>query len=110
MSKLTSAQSTLCINNTSVVRFKRNNIINKAYGSTINENFKITDVKRVEDKTRIFVTGTHDAYLKNYGYLHKREINLKKGKYCNWKRHSFKKEKMIKTKFILVSDSIFILE
>ena len=37
----------------SVVKFKRNNIINKAYGSTIDESFKIVDSKRDEDKTKI---------------------------------------------------------
>ena len=52
VSKFTSAQSTLCLNNMSVVKFKRNNIINKAYGSTIDESFKIVDSKRDEDKQK----------------------------------------------------------
>ena len=40
ISKLTSAQSTLCLNDASVVKFKKNNLINKAYGSTIDESFE----------------------------------------------------------------------
>ncbi len=84
VSKFTSAQSTLCLNNTSVVKFKRNNIINKAYGSTIDESFKIVDSKRDEDKTKIIISATHDAYLKKFGYLHKREIIF------------FKKESLLK--------------
>ncbi len=76
ISKLTSAQSTLCLNNVSVVKFKRNNIINRAYGSTIDESFKVSDIKRDEDKTKIVISATHNAYLKNFGYLHKREINF----------------------------------
>jgi len=74
ISRHTSAQSTLCLNNISVVKFKSNNLINKAYGSTINNSFKIFDTERKEDKIKVFVSGTHDAYLKRFGYLHKRQI------------------------------------
>ncbi len=78
ISKLTSAQSTLCINDVSVVRFKRNNLINKAYGSTINESFKISDLRREEDKKEVIISAGHNAYLKNFGYMHKREIRFLK--------------------------------
>ena len=76
VSRFTSAQSTLCLNNVSVVKFKRNNIINKAYGSTIDESFKVSGVERYDDKMKITISATHNAYLKKFGYLHKREINL----------------------------------
>ena len=76
LSKFTSAQSTLCINNTSVVRFKKNILINKAYGSTINNSFKIFDVDREEDKTNVVISATHNAYLDKFGYLHKRTIKF----------------------------------
>ena len=76
LSKFTSAQSTLCINNTSVVKFKKNRLINKAYGSTINNSFKIFDVDRLEDKTNITISATHNAYLDKFGYLHKRIIRF----------------------------------
>ena len=78
ISKLTSAQSTLCLNDSSVVKFKKNNLINKAYGSTIDESFDVSEVKRDEDKTRVTISATHNAYLKKFGYLHKREINFLK--------------------------------
>ncbi len=78
ISKFTSAQSTLCLNDTSVVKFKRNNLINKAYGPTINNSFKIFDIDRNEDKTNITLSATHNAYLKNFGYLHKRTIKFLK--------------------------------
>ena len=74
ISKLTSAQSTLCLNNVSVVKFKKNHFINKAYGSTIDESFNISNINREENKERINISAIHDAYLKNFGYLHKREI------------------------------------
>ena len=76
LSKFTSAQSTLCINNTSVVKFKRNSLINKAYGSTISDSFKVSNVDRKEDKSNVVLSATHNAYLKKFGYLHKRTIKL----------------------------------
>ena len=76
ISKFTSAQSTLCIDNTSVVKFKKNILINKAYGSTISNSFKIFDINRTEDKSNISISATHNAYLEKFGYLHKRTINF----------------------------------
>ena len=78
LSKFTSAQSTLCLNDTSVVKFKKNSLINKAYGSTIDNSFKIFDVNRNEDKNNINVSATHNAYLNKFGYLHKRKIQILK--------------------------------
>ncbi len=78
ISKFTSAQSTLCLDNTSVVKFKKNALINSVYGSTISSSFKIFDVKRDEDKTNITISATHNAYLKKFGYLHKRTIKFLK--------------------------------
>ena len=76
LSKFTSAQSTLCMNNTSVVKFKKNSLINKAYGSTISNSFKIFDLERTEDKTNVTISATHNAYLDKFGYLHKRTIKF----------------------------------
>ena len=76
MSKFTSGQSTLCIDDTSVVKFKKSNWINKAYGSTISNTFKIFDVERKEDKINIEISATHNAYLEKFGYLHKRKIKF----------------------------------
>ena len=78
ISKFTSAQSTLCLNDTSVVKFQKNNLINKTFGSTISDGFKISESIREENKNDIYVTATHNAYLNKYGYLHKREIRILK--------------------------------
>ena len=78
LSKLTSGQSTLCLDNTSVVKFKKNSLINKAYGSTINNTFKISDVIREENKKTITVSAIHNAYLERFGFLHKRSIQISK--------------------------------
>ena len=78
ISKFTSAQSTLCLNDTTVVNFQRNNLINKTFGSTISDGFKINDIAREESKNDTFVAATHNAYLSKYGYLHRREIKVLK--------------------------------
>ena len=68
----------MCLNDTSVVKFQRNNLINKTFGSTINDGFKISDSIREENKNDIYIAATHNAYLSKYGYLHKREIKILK--------------------------------
>ena len=79
ISKFTSAQSTLCLDNTSVVKFKKNSIINDIYGPTINNSFKIFDLERSEDKTNTTVSATHNAYLKNLDIYTKEQLSsLKK--------------------------------
>ena len=78
ISKFTSAQSTLCLDNTSVVKFKKNRLINNVYGPTISNSFKIFDIQREENKTEVILSATHNAYLKKFGYLHKRTIKFYK--------------------------------
>ena len=78
ISKFTSAQSTLCLNDTSVVKFQKSNLINKAYGPATSDTFKTFDIVRNENKTEYFLTATHNAYLNKYGYLHRREIKVLK--------------------------------
>ena len=66
------------MDNTTVVKFKKNSLINKAFGSTINNTFKIYDVTREENKKAITVSATHNAYLDRFGFLHKRSIEMSK--------------------------------
>ena len=100
LSKFTSGQSTLCIDDTSVVKFKKSNLINKAYGSTISNSFKIFDVERKEDKINIVISATHNAYLEKFGYLHKRKINfLKKSNSIEGSDYLIKKNEGINVDF-----------
>ena len=78
LSRLTSAQSTLTLNDTSVVNFERNNIINKVFGRSIKETFKINDVERKEDEIFINLSAKHNAYDKKYGYFFKRSFKVNK--------------------------------
>ena len=78
MSKFTSAQSTLCIDNTSVVKFKKNYFVNSINDATIKNTFKVSEITRNEDKKKIIISATHNAYLNKFGYLHKRLIEVSK--------------------------------
>ena len=44
LSRLTSAQSTLTLNDTSVTKFERNKLINKVFGNSIKNVFKISEL------------------------------------------------------------------
>ena len=78
LSRLTSAQSTLCLNDTSVTRFERNRMINKAFGNSIKDNFKVFDFYCKEDTNNVVSSSSHNAYEKTAGYIHKRTINVSK--------------------------------
>jgi uncharacterized heparinase superfamily protein len=78
ISRLTSAQSTLCINDTSVVKFERNKILNKAFGTSYKDGFRVSDFNFTNNEKEIMASASHNAYIKNYGFIHKREISLNK--------------------------------
>ena len=64
LSRLTSAQSTLTLNDTSVTKFERNKIVNQVYGDSIKNTFKILDYEFKEDKNLVEMTASHNGYEK----------------------------------------------
>ena len=78
LSKLTSAQSTLSINNTSVVKFERNRFLNKAFGYSCKEDFKINDLDQYTNNDETYSSASHNAYEAKLGFIHKREIRINK--------------------------------
>ena len=78
LSRLTSSQSALCLNDTSIVGFEKNNIMNKAYGFLIKRNFKILNLEQKNDSNESRISAGHDAYLKKFGCIHNRTISLDK--------------------------------
>ena len=78
LSRLTSSQSALCLNDTSIVGFEKNNMMNKAYGFLIKRDFKILNLAHKNDPNEIQVRAGHDAYLKNFGCIHNRSITIDK--------------------------------
>ena len=78
LSRLTSAQSTLCINDTSVIKFERNKIINSAFGNSIKSSFKVSNITNEDNDLITSTSASHDAYENNFGCNHFREINIDK--------------------------------
>ncbi|MFL2889951.1 MAG: heparinase II/III family protein [Pelagibacteraceae bacterium] len=78
LSRLTSGQTTLNLNDTSVVKFERNKFINRAFGNSIKESFKIYEANLVNNDQEIKSGASHDAYEKLAGYIHRREIRIEK--------------------------------
>ena len=80
ISRLTSAQSTLCLNDSSVVKFERNNLINNAFGAAITTTFKVFDLSIEDDKNYSILSAKHNAYEDNFNYIHQRIIKIDKKK------------------------------
>ena len=78
ISRLTSAQSTLCLNDSSVVRFERNNLINDVFGTAITSTFKVFDLNIDETADFIKLSAKHNAYTNNFNYIHQRMIKMDK--------------------------------
>ncbi len=78
LSRLTSAQSTLTINDTSVTKFERNKLINRIFGNSIKNSFKISNFSFSESKENIEAIASHNGYEKNFGCIYKRRISLNK--------------------------------
>tara|TARA_Y200000002_G_C22669687_1_gene659443 strand:+ start:226 stop:1872 length:1647 start_codon:yes stop_codon:yes gene_type:complete len=78
LSRLTSAQSTLTLDNTSVTKFERNKLINKVFGNSIKDTFKVNNLDFVEDNKEIKFTASHNGYEKKFGCIHKRELSMDK--------------------------------
>ena len=78
ISRLTSAQSTLCLNDSSVTKFERNSLINSTFGTSITSSFEVFDFCNEEDINSISLSAKHDAYKKNFSYIHERKITINK--------------------------------
>ena len=78
LSRLTSSQSTLCLNDTSIVGFEKSNMMNKAYGFLIKRDFKILNIEQKNDSNEIQIKAGHNAYLKKFGCIHNRTITIDK--------------------------------
>ncbi len=78
LSRLTSTQSTLTLNDTSVTKFERSKLINRIYGNSIKDTFKVSEIDFVENKDQIQSLASHNGYEKNFGCVFKRKITLDK--------------------------------
>ncbi len=78
LSRLTACQSTLTINDTSITKFEKNEMINKVFGNSIKNNFKSFDFISKNENGLIGCAASNNGYEKKFGCTHKREIYIDK--------------------------------
>ncbi len=93
LSRLSVCQSTLNLNDTSVTKFEKNELINKVFGNSIKNSFRFYDQETRDEDNRIGCLATNNGYEKNFGCEHKREIYIDKDQDClKGIDHIFKKK------------------
>ena len=78
LSRLTSAQSSITLNDTSVSKFERNHLINKVFGNSTKNSFKTVKVMFKDDRDTIVSAASHNGYEKNFGCTLSRKISINK--------------------------------
>ena len=68
----------MCLNDSSVPKFERNNLINSVFGTSVMSSFKVFDFNTNESLNAISVSAKHDAYEDNFNYVHERTIKINK--------------------------------
>ena len=91
LSRLTACQSTLTINETSITKFEKNEMINRVFGNSIQNSFKSFDVSEINESDLIGCSASNNGYEKKFGCTHKREVYLdKKDNFLKGIDHIFK--------------------
>ena len=95
LSRLTACQSTLSINDTSVTKFEKSEMINKVFGSSIKDTFKSFDFFSKDENGLIGCSSSNNGFEKKFGCTHKREIYIdKENNYLKGMDHISLKQKM----------------
>ncbi len=93
LSRLSACQSTLNLNDTSVTKFEKNELINKVFGNSIQDSFKFYDQETKDENNLIGCLATNNGYERKFGCMHKREIYIDKTEDClKGIDHIFKKK------------------
>ena len=66
LSRLTACQSTLTINETSITKFEKNEIVNKVFGNSVQNNFKSFDISEKNERI-VGCSASNNGYEKNLG-------------------------------------------
>ena len=82
LSRLTACQSTLSINDTSVTKFEKSEMINKVFGNSIEDTFKSFELFSQDENGLIGCSSSNNGYEKKFGCTHKREIYIDKVNNC----------------------------
>tara|TARA_X000001036_G_scaffold166745_1_gene158018 strand:+ start:1064 stop:2701 length:1638 start_codon:yes stop_codon:yes gene_type:complete len=101
LSKLTACQNTLTLNDTSVTKFERNKLINKVFGYSIKNTYKIYNLNFNNDKNSIKCSASHNGYEKKFNCIHQREIVIDKELDClKGIDHIYKKKDGIPIRYV----------
>ena len=93
LSRLTACQSTLSINDTSITKFEKNEMINNIFGNSIQNSFKTFDFSSKNENGLIGCSASNNGYEKNFGCTHKREVYFDtENNYLKGTDHIFKKK------------------
>ena len=91
LSRLTACQSTLTINDTSITKFEKNEMISRVFGNSIKDTFKFFDINLKNEGHLIGCSASNNGYENKFGCTHKREIYLdKENNYLKGTDHIFK--------------------
>ena len=91
LSRLTACQSTLTINDTSITKFEKNEMINRIFGNSIKDSFKSYDFSWKNENNIIGCSASNNGYERKFGCTHKREVYVdKNSNYLQGKDHIFK--------------------
>ena len=101
ISRLTASQSTLTINDTSITKFERSKLINRIFGNSIKNTFKVQEYEIKNNKSLIGCSVSHNGYEKNFSCTHKREIYLDhESNFLKGTDHIFKKSDGIPIRYV----------
>ena len=91
LSRLTACQSTLTINETSITKFEKNEMINSVFGNSIQNTFKSFNFTSKNESDVIGCSASNNGYEKKFGCIHRRDIYIdKKNNYLKGTDHIFK--------------------
>jgi uncharacterized heparinase superfamily protein len=91
LSRFNACQSTLTINDTSITKFEKNEMMNKVFGNSIQNSFKAYDFSSKNDNSLLGCTASNNGYEKKFGCTHKREVYIdKNNNYLKGIDHIFK--------------------
>ena len=78
LSRVTACQSTLTINDTSITKFEKSEVVNKVFGNSIKNSFRSFDINSKNENELIGISASNNGYENEFGCTHKREIYLDK--------------------------------
>jgi len=91
LSRITACQSTLTVNDTSITKFEKNEVISKIFGNSIQDSFRSFEFSSKNENHLVGCSASNNGYEKKFGCTHKREVYIDKvNNYLRGIDHIFK--------------------